>query len=267
MTGAPMFVSHAAMRAGAGIVWCGLPGEAAARDAAGSEVITRALPTGDTGVLAPRAADAVLATISRFGALALGPGLGADPAVGEPVRALVAEARVPLVLDADGLNALNGDFDALGARRTAGMATILTPHDGEYARLAGQPVGDDRVAAARRLADRAGAVVLLKGPATVVVEPADARGPTGARVALNPTGTSALATAGSGDALTGVIAAFLARGVPAFEAAAAAAWVHGRAGSLAAATMGESGVVASDLTSAIARTLRDPACDPEHEEL
>jgi ADP-dependent NAD(P)H-hydrate dehydratase / NAD(P)H-hydrate epimerase len=266
MTGAPMFVSHAAMRAGAGIVWCGLPGEAAARGAAGSEVITRALPSDGDGVLAPRAADAVLATISRFGALALGPGLGADPSIREPVRALVAEARVPLVLDADGLNALNGDFEALRARHTAGLATVLTPHDGEYSRLAGQPVGDDRVAAARRLADRAGAVVLLKGPATVVAEPAGARDPGGARVALNPTGTAALATAGSGDVLTGVIAAFLARGVPAFEAAAAAAWVHGRAGSVAAATVGENGVVASDLTGAIARTLRDPARGPEHEE-
>jgi NAD(P)H-hydrate epimerase len=182
------------------------------------------------------------------------------------VLALVAEARVPLVLDADGLNALNGDLEALRARHTAGAPTVLTPHDGEYARLAGQPVGDDRVTAARRLADRAGAVVLLKGPATVVVEPSGDRGPTGARVALNPTGTPALATAGSGDVLTGVIAAFLARGVPAFEAAAAGAWVHGRAGSLAAGVVGKSGVVASDLLDAIARTLRDPARDPEDQE-
>jgi hydroxyethylthiazole kinase-like uncharacterized protein yjeF len=266
MTGAPMFVSHAAMRAGAGIVWCGLPGEDAAHDAAGTEVITRALPVGADGTLAPRAADAVLANISRFGALALGPGLGADPAIREPVRALVAEARVPLVLDADGLNALNGEFEPLLARRTAGTATVLTPHDGEYARLAGQPVGDDRVAAARRLADRAGAVVLLKGPATIVVEPAVGGGPYGARVALNPTGTPALATAGSGDVLSGVIAAFLARGMAAFDAAAAAAWVHGRAGALAAETVGETGVVASDLMSAIARTLQDPGREPDHEE-
>jgi NAD(P)H-hydrate epimerase len=266
MTGAPMFVSHAAMRAGAGIVWCGLPGEEAARYAAGTEVITRALPAGAGGVIAAPAADTVLANISRFGALALGPGLGADPAIREPVLALVAEARVPLVLDADGLNALNGDFEALRARRTAGLATVLTPHDGEYARLAGQPVGDDRIAAARQLADRAGAVVLLKGPATIVAEPAEGRGPTSVRIALNPTGTSALATAGSGDVLTGVIAAFLARGLPAFEAAAAAAWVHGRAASLAAATLGATGVVAGDLTGAIARTLRDPARAPEDEE-
>jgi NAD(P)H-hydrate epimerase len=86
-------------------------------------------------------------------------------------------------------------------------------------------------------------------------------------VAINPTGTPALATAGSGDVLTGVIAAFLARGVPAFEAAAAAAWVHGRAGSLAAGVVGESGVVASDLLDAIARTLRDPAREPDDQEL
>jgi NAD(P)H-hydrate epimerase len=253
------------MRAGAGIVWCGLPGEDAARAAAGSEVITRALPADADGSLAPRAADAVLANISRFGALALGPGLGSDPSIREAVRALVAEARVPLVLDADGLNALNGEFESLLARRTAGTATVLTPHDGEYARLAGQPVGDDRIAAARRLADRTGAVVLLKGPATIVVEPAGGS-PAGGRVALNPTGTSALATAGSGDVLSGVIAAFLARGMTAFDAAAAAAWVHGRAGTLVAQTVGKTGVVASDLTSAIARTLRDLECEPDHEE-
>ena len=90
----------------------------------------------------------------------------------QAVFALVAEARVPLVLDADGLNALNGDLEPLRARQTLGVATVLTPHDGEYARLAGQPVGEDRIAAAQRLADRSGAVVLLKGPGTVIAEPA-----------------------------------------------------------------------------------------------
>src|SRR5204862_6903287 len=168
MSGAPMFVSHPAMRAGAGIVWCGLPGADAAYRAGGTEVITRALPTTPDGALAPLAADVVLADVSRFRALAVGPGLGSDPAMRQAVCALVAEARVPLVLDADGLNALNGNLDPLRARQTLGIPTVLTPHDGEYARLACEPVGDDRIAAARRLADRSGAVVLLKGPATVI---------------------------------------------------------------------------------------------------
>ena len=257
MTGAPMFVSHAAMRAGAGIVWCGLPGDAAAARASGSEVITRALPATKDGALAPLAAEAVLADISRFRAFALGPGLGSDPAVRQAVFALVAEARVPLVLDADGLNALNGDLEPLRTRQTLGAPTIVTPHDGEYARLAGQPVGDDRIAAAQRLADRSTAVVLLKGPGTVIAEPAIGGRP--GRIALNDTGSAALATAGSGDALTGVIAGFLARGVPAFEAAVCGAWVHGRAAERVAESLGDTGVVAGDVVAAIAPTLHDLA--------
>jgi len=254
MTGAPMFVSHAAMRAGAGIVWCGLPGDDAARRASGTEVITRALPATGDGALTSLAADAVLADISRFGALAVGPGLGRDPAVRQPVVSLIAEARVPLVLDADGLNALNGDLEPLRVRGTLGAPTVLTPHDGEYARLAGEPVGDDRIAAARRLAERAGAVVLLKGPGTVIAEPGDA---TTARTVINPTGNAALATAGSGDVLTGVIAGFLARGLAPFDAAAAAAWVHGRAAERAAEDRGLTGVVASDVLAALAPTVLD----------
>jgi hydroxyethylthiazole kinase-like uncharacterized protein yjeF len=257
MTGAPMFVSHAAMRAGAGIVRCGLPGDDAAARASGSEVITRALPATPQGALAPLAAETVLADISRFRSLALGPGLGSDPAVRQAVFALVAEARVPLVLDADGLNALNGDLEPLRTRQTLGAPTVLTPHDGEYARLAGQPVGDDRIEAAHRLADRSTAVVLLKGPGTVIAEPGTAGRP--GRIALNDTGGAALATAGSGDVLTGVIAGFLARGVPAFEAAVCGAWVHGRAAERVAETMGDTGVVASDVVASIAPTLHDLA--------
>ena len=126
------------------------------------------------------------------------------------MRALVAEARAPLVLDADGLNALTGDFTAFDARRTLGAPAVLTPHEGEYERLMGRPVGDDRIEAACTLAERSGAVVLLKGPGTVVAAP-------GGRVALNPTGGAALATAGSGDVLTGIVAGFLARGIGALR--------------------------------------------------
>ena len=248
MTGAPMFVSHAAMRAGAGIVWCGLPGDDAARAASGTEVITRPLPATPNGALARNAAEPVLATIGRFGALAVGPGLGPDAEVGLAVRALVAEARAPLVLDADGLNALTGDFAAFDARRTLGAPAVLTPHAGEYERLMGRPVGDDRIEAACTLAERSGAVVLLKGPGTVVAAP-------GGRVALNPTGGAELATAGSGDVLTGIVAGFLARGMAPFEAAAAAAWVHGATADRLVASDGP-GLVAGDLVRGLPRTLQ-----------
>ncbi|MFN8026408.1 MAG: NAD(P)H-hydrate dehydratase [Acidimicrobiia bacterium] len=244
MTGAPMFVSHAAMRAGAGIVWCGLPGDAAARAASGSEVITKALAATDDGLLTTVAADEVLADAARFRALAVGPGLGADPEVHLAVRRIVAGAAVPLVLDADGLNALEGRLAALSSRTAP---TVITPHEGEYRRLTGHDVGPDRLAAARSLAAASGAVVLLKGPGTVIATP------DGATV-VNPTGGAALATAGSGDVLTGIIAGFLARGLAAFEAAGAAAWVHGAIADRFTTEVGP-GLVASDLIAGLPSTL------------
>jgi ADP-dependent NAD(P)H-hydrate dehydratase / NAD(P)H-hydrate epimerase len=252
MMGAPMFVSHAAMRAGAGIVWCCVPGQDAARAASGSEVIARPLPATPDGAVARDAAERVLADVGRFGALAVGPGLGTEPTVSHVVQTLVAEARVPLVLDADGLNALGRDFATLHSRQMRGTPVVLTPHAGEFERLMGEPVGGNRIAAARALADRSGAVVLLKGPGTVVAEPGAVAG--AGRVVLNPTGGAALATAGSGDVLTGIVAAFLARGMEAFEAAAAAAWVHGRTADLITETVGP-GLIAGDLIEHLPRTL------------
>lgn len=256
MIGAPMLVSHAAMRAGAGIVWCALPGQDAARLASGTEVITRPLPVRSNGALARGAAEALLADVGRFAALAVGPGLGGvgDPDVQFVVRTLVAEARRPLVLDADGLNALAGDLAQLRARQTLGGPIVLTPHAGEYQRLMGAPVGSNRLVAAQALAERAGAVVLLKGPGTVVASPDGA-------VALNPTGGAALATAGSGDVLTGIIAGFLARGIDAFRAAAAAAWVHGHTADRLVAADGP-GLVAGDLVAGLGRTLQELGVNP-----
>jgi hydroxyethylthiazole kinase-like uncharacterized protein yjeF len=250
MTGAPMMVSHAAMRSGAGIVWCALPGAEAARDASGTEVIMRALPADGSGRLGRDAVETVLADAGRFRALAVGPGLSGvgDTDLQFVVRSLVAETRSPLVLDADGLNALAGDFTSLQARATRGAAVVLTPHAGEYERLMGRPVGGDRVEAARALAARAQAVVLLKGPGTVVADP-------GGASAINPTGGAELATAGSGDVLTGIIAGFLARGTDAFRAAAAAAWVHGRTADDLVAREGP-GLVAGDLIRQLAHTLQ-----------
>jgi len=247
MTGAPMFVSHAAMRAGAGIVWCGLPGATAARAASGSEVITKALPATDDGLLTAIAADVVLGDVERFRALAVGPGLGTDSEVQLAVRRIVAGAPVPLVLDADGLNALEGRLAALQARTGPGSPTVITPHEGEYRRLTGQDVGPDRLAAARELAAASGAVVLLKGPGTVIAAP-------DGTTAVNPTGGVALATAGSGDVLTGIVAGFLARGLAAFEAAAVGAWVHGAIADRIAAEVGP-GLVASDLIAGLPSTL------------
>jgi NAD(P)H-hydrate epimerase len=163
------------------------------------------------------------------------------------VARLVADSPVPVVVDADGLYALG----RLEGRRLADSRSrvVLTPHDGEFARLMGGPPGADRIAAARRLATAAGAVSLLKGPTTAVAEP---DGP-GARVLLGRTGTPQLATAGTGDVLSGIIGAMVARGVLPLEAAALAAHVHGQA-----ARRGyPEGLVAGDLPDLVAGVLSD----------
>lgn len=241
MLGAANLVGRSALRAGAGIVVLGLPGADLAARAAGGEVVTQALAETPEGFLDEPAAKEVLDGLDRFRAVVVGPGLGTDERTVTAVRRTVAEAPVPVLVDADGLNALAGDLSVLAEREGE---TVLTPHTGEFARLAGAPVGDDRVAAARDMAARSGAVVLLKGSTTVVAEPEG-------RVVLNRTGGPWLATAGTGDVLAGVIGGLLAQGLPAFEAAALGAWLHGR---LADGT-GRDGLIAGDLVEALPATL------------
>ena len=240
MTGAPMLVGHAALRLGAGIVWAALPGRAA-ESASGTEVITYVVPDDGSGNLNAAGAESVLALAGRFRAVVLGPGLGRAEETAAAVRMLIGKLDVPLVLDADGLTALEGVANLL---RTRSAPTVLTPHDGEFLRLTGAAPGADRVAATRELAAATNAVVLLKGPTTVVA------GPDG-RVRLNPTGGPALATAGSGDVLSGMIGAFCARGMKGFDATAVGAFVHGRA----AEPDRHTGLIAGDLPARAAAAL------------
>lgn len=163
----------------------------------------------------------------RVQAWAVGPGLGTDE-TGAAALWFALETDLPVIVDADALTILAAHPDLVIGRRAP---TVLTPHAGEFARLAGSPPGDDRVAATRKLADRLGATVLLKGNVTIVAEP-------GGPVYVNPAGQSWAATAGSGDVLSGIIGALLAAGLPAGEAAAAAAFVHARAANLSAADPG-----------------------------
>jgi NAD(P)H-hydrate epimerase len=248
MVGAPVLAGSAALRAGSGMVVCAVPGRDAAAAVSGRELVARALPATSDGSLEEDAADDVLKDLGRFRALAIGPGLGREPSAQSAVRRLVAEADVPLVIDADALNAIAVAPSVLEARAAARLAPpVLTPHAGEYERLAGHPVGEDRVAAARELAARLHAIVLLKGPGTVIAAPdGDA--------IINTTGGPALATAGTGDVLTGVVASLLAQGVDLLPAAATAAYVHGRAADVAADAPD---IVASDLVDALPRTLHE----------
>lgn len=167
------------------------------------------------------------ASAGRVQSWVVGPGLGTDD-VGAAALWFALETDLPVIVDADGLTILAAHPE-LAAHRTA--PTVLTPHAGEFARLAGSPPGDDRVAACRKLADAFGATVLLKGNVTVIADP-------GGPVYLNPAGQSWASTAGSGDVLSGMIGALLAAGLPAVEAAAAAAFVHARAAASSAADPG-----------------------------
>ena len=206
MTGAASLASSAAMRAGAGIVWLSIPGDTHPR-ADLVEVVGKAVP-------ASRWSDPLTEELERFGSLVIGPGLGTDEATASEVRATVAAAPCPVVVDGDGLTALaaqgGGDGATVRGRRAA---TVLTPHDGEYKRLAGESPGPDRFDAVRRLAAATGAIVLLKGPTTLIAEP-------GGAVRAVTNGDERLATAGSGDVLSGIIGALLAGGMEAFDAAA-----------------------------------------------
>ena len=239
MIGAARFSTSAAQRAGAGMVrWC-VPGTSP-DELPASEAVALSVPATDF-------ADAVLGELRRCRALVIGPGIGSEPGVVASVRRLVAEAEVPVIVDADGLGALGPLEDAREVLAGRKVEAVLTPHDGEYPRLAATAPGvdsrpgGDRVEAARSLARGLGAVVLLKGSTTAVAAP-------DGRVLLVTSGSARLATAGTGDVLSGVIGAFLARGLDPLRAAALGAHVHGRAAGLGFAE----GLVAGDLPELVA---------------
>ncbi|MFN2640790.1 MAG: NAD(P)H-hydrate dehydratase [Actinomycetota bacterium] len=241
MPGAAALVGGASVATGAGLTILTAPASVCAIAVERSpEIVTVPLDDGFDGVFNDKGLDAVREKLERASALAIGPGLTRHRATMEAVRTLVQEAAVPVVLDADGLNAFEGSADAL-ARRIA--PTILTPHEGEFERLAGRPV-ESRLTDAQALARTTNAVVLLKGAGTVVASP-------DGRLAVNVTGGARLASAGTGDVLTGVIVALLARGLDPFDAAAAGAFLHGAA----ADSLHSSTPSATDVLGALPRTL------------
>ena len=213
--------------------------------------MTEGLPESSAGELGPTALDRALELAANVDALAIGPGLGRSPGARALIVGLIEGRTVPAVLDADGLNAF-----APGSAETELSAgdhdLVLTPHPGEAARLLGltnAAVQADRLTAARTLAERSGATVVLKGHRTLIAEP-------DGLVAVNSTGNPGMATAGTGDVLTGVIGAFLAAGMAGRDAARLAAYVHGVAGDLAAAARGPEGLVASDVVHRLPDAVR-----------
>ena len=244
LTGAPVLAAAAAFRADAGYVRVAVPESCvAAVEAHLLEAVKTALPEDPSGHLTPRSAEAILAAAERAGAVAIGPGLGRTDGTRDLVRILLDRLTQPVVVDADALWALE-PFE----RRPA---TVLTPHSGELGRLLGvEPAEVDahRLESVRRAASRFGCVVLLKGADTLVAAPREG-------VLVSDFGTPSLATAGTGDVLTGVAAAFLAKGMEARLAAGAAAVAHGLASRL---LEDPPGLIASDLLPALQRALLRP---------
>jgi NAD(P)H-hydrate epimerase len=244
LTGAPSLSAEGAQRAGAGYVTVCVPASLQTIfEVRLLEVMTRGLPD-DAGAHTAAGVEEVLELAQRGGALVVGPGIGRTDGAFAFARDLVARAEVPIVLDADGLNAHAGDLAALAGR---GAPTILTPHEGELGRLLGVDSGvvqARRLEHARAAAAAAQAIVLLKGDDTLVAQP-------DGLVAVSPGATGALATAGTGDVLTGVIAAMLARELDPFAAACAGARLHARAGIHAAHEKGVDGVIARDVIEAL----------------
>jgi ADP-dependent NAD(P)H-hydrate dehydratase / NAD(P)H-hydrate epimerase len=248
MTGAPSLTAEAALRAGAGLVSACVPASLnVVFEQRLVEVITRPCPDED-GTMTPGAADAILEAAEKAGAVALGPGLGRTEGTRGLVGYLLDRLNKPVVLDADGLWAAVGHLDWIFARD---VPTVLTPHAGELGRLLGREsawVSARRLKAVQAGADDVGAVVLLKGADTLVAAP-------GRGVLLCDLGNPGLATAGSGDVLTGVVAAFLAKGMDPRAAAAAAAAACGVAAGIAAESHGQAGMIARDVVEALSPAL------------
>ena len=243
-TGAAALAARAAVRSGAGLVFLGVPEPIYAIEAGKLDEPVVFPLAAEGGCLSPSAIPEIVRRLPDCDACLVGPGLDRTSGVRAVVEAVLREARCPVVLDADGLNVLEGHLEPLGARR---FPTVLTPHDGEFRRLGGA-VGPNRMVSAAALARNLGAVVLLKGHRTVVTD--------GTRGYENHTGNPGMATGGSGDVLAGLLVSLLGQGLPPLEAAACAAWIHGAAGDLCAETWGQYGLTPSDMIEALPQFLK-----------
>ena len=244
-TGAPSFASRAAVRGGAGLVWLGVPESIYAVTAVkNDEARPFPLPCDAQGRLTAEALPEVEARLERMSCLAIGPGLGRSAGVTEFVQGALAASRVPTVVDADALWALSRDMSSL---EDAACPLVLTPHEGEFAMLGGLLDGD-RVASARRFASRWGCTLVLKGSGSVVAFP-------DGECYVNQTGNPGMARGGSGDVLTGLMAAMLCQ-LPFRDAVRAAVYLHGLAGDMAAGELGEYGMTPTDMIRLLPAALK-----------
>jgi len=243
-TGAAFLSAMGALRCGAGLVYLGVPESIYAIEAVKlNEAIVFPLPD-ENGRLCRAAVPEILERLPRMDAVLIGPGLGQSEGLFSVVKAVLDAAQCPVVLDADGINLVAAHKDIVRGRTAP---TILTPHAGEFARLGGR-FDADRTEAATQMAQELNCILLLKGHHTVITD--------GATAYINMTGNPGMAVGGSGDVLAGMIAALLGQGIEPLEAAACGAWLHGAAGDLCAAQIGQYGMLPSDMVNVLPRLLK-----------
>lgn len=243
-TGAAYLAAMGALRSGAGLVFLGVPESIYAIEAVKlNEPVVFPLPEED-GKLSGQALAEISQRLPQMDAVLIGCGLGQSAGTFAVVKAVLETASCPVVVDADGINLLSGHRDILRRRQ---HATILTPHDGEFARVGG-PVGKDRMESAAQLATDWNSIVLLKGHETCITD--------GQVGYINSTGNPGMAVGGSGDVLAGIITALLGQGIAPLEAAACGAWLHGAAGDLCAKELGQYGMLPTDMLLRLPRLLK-----------
>ena len=253
-TGAPALCARAASRMGAGLVFLGVPAPVCNIMAAKlCEEMPFPLPADKHGRLSANAAGEILRRAAGCDALLIGPGLGTSDEVTELVLSVIRLTKAQIILDADGINAIAGNADVL---EKAAHPVILTPHPGEFMKLTGilpdELLSRDRLGAARQFAVKFGCVLVLKGHRTITALP-------DGRAYINTTGGPAMAKGGTGDVLAGMIAALSAQKFPANDSAAAAVYIHGLAGDMCAAGLGEYSVVASDIIAMLPKAAKSVA--------
>ena len=242
-TGAAYLAAQACLRSGAGLVFFGVPESIYQIEALKlNEAIVFSLPDED-GKLSAAAIPEILERLPKMDAVLIGPGLGQSEGAFQVVKKVLECAACPVVLDADGINVMGAHKDILRERTNA---TILTPHAGEFARLGGD--AGQRIAAAEAMAKDLGCILLLKGHGTVITD--------GTNTYINPTGNPGMAVGGSGDVLAGIIAALLGQGIEPLQAAACGAWIHGAAGDICAAEIGQYGMLPTDMVNVLPRLLK-----------
>lgn len=243
-TGAAALAAMGALRCGAGLVYLGVPRSIYAIEAVKlTEPIVFPLPEVD-GMLSAQALPKILSMLVGMGAVLIGPGLGQSEGTRAVIRAVLEEAKCPVVLDADGINGICRHMDILRERR---YPTVLTPHAGEFARL-GATALEDRKVSAERFAREYGCVLLLKGHHTVITD--------GEECYVNQTGNPGMAVGGSGDVLAGMITGLIGQGLTPLTAAACGAWIHGAAGDLCAREIGQYAMLPTDMLDMLGRLLK-----------